>query len=159
MSGRDINEERLRLLARYLGRQAVIASVETFPAPKPDRIVGHLDPSMFPEPVESVRIEVRLRRNGDLNCQYIEEWAGEQWACRWDRHDNPHTAREHFHPPPTVRSDQAYATDLPSDLNDLLRIVFSFVEKRIGDLWGADDPTYPSEYTFEGDYGLPRRDE
>lgn len=153
MDGREINEERLRLLARHLGRQESIARVEAFPREKPDRVVARFEPSLFPPHVEAARLEVRLRVNGDCNCQYVEEWPGERWTCRWDRHENPHSDREHFHPPPSIDDRRAVDCDLPEDLDDLVREVLSFVETRIGDLWEQDPPVYPREYEYRGEYG------
>jgi len=153
MSGRDVNEERLRLLARYLGRQEAVDRVDAFPPGKPDRIVARFEPSLFPAVVDEVRIEVRYRYNGDLNCLYVEYWAGERWACRWDRHENPHGARDHFHPPPGMGDGRALDCELPADLNDVVGTVLRFVERRIGDLWEAEEPVYPSEYEYRGEYG------
>jgi hypothetical protein len=127
--------------------------VDTFPHEKPDRIVAHFEPTLFPTHVDGVRLEVRLRVNGDLNCQYVEDRPGEQWECRWDRHENPHNTREHFHPPPTVGEESAVDCFLPSDLNETVGMVLAFVEQRIGDLWDRAAPVYPGEYEYRGEYG------
>jgi hypothetical protein len=153
MSERDINEERLRLVARRLGQQQALERIDTFPPEKPDRVVAHFVPSLFPSHIETVRLELRLRQNGDWNCHYIESWPGEQWECRWDRHDNPHSTRDHFHPPPTVDSDRAIDSEHPSSFNDLIGQILGFVETRIGDLWASEDPVYPTEYEYSGEYG------
>jgi hypothetical protein len=153
MSGREINEERLRLVARRLGRQRAIERVDTFPPEKPDRVVAHFVSPSFPSQIESVRLELRLRYDGDWNCHYIESWPGGRWECRWDRHDNPHSTRDHFHPPPTVDDTRAIDCTHPDGIADVVTAVLGFVERRIGDLWVDDEPVYPDEYDFAGEYG------
>lgn len=156
MGGREINEERLRLLARYLARQEAVARVDTFPPEKPDRIVARFEPSLFPAEVRAVRLELRLRLDGEFNCQYVEEWPADRWTCRWDRHENHHSDRDHFHPPPSVDEERAVSCELPDDPNDLVGVVLSFVENRIDDLWGRERPVYPDEYEYRGEYGPGR---
>ncbi|MEE6210350.1 hypothetical protein U3A55_09295 [Salarchaeum sp. III] len=150
----DLNEERLRILRRYLADLSLAATVQYFPPGKEDRVVASIEDSYYPDVIETARLEVRLRVNGDFNVQYIEEWAGERWSCRWDRHPNTHNTREHFHSPPEPREDTAVTAAYPTDIGDVLRLVFGTIESRINDLWTtATDPVFPSEYEFSDEYG------
>lgn len=152
--GRELNETLMRHVAstwrtdqrRYFDR------VDVFPTAKEDRILGHFVASHYPSAVESARVELRLRLNGDLNLRYTEEWPGERWACQWDRHENPQSAYEHFHVPPTVRSDDTADVRYPEPPFGVVQVGFEFVEDRVGDLWDGT-LTYPSSYTFEWEYG------
>lgn len=147
-----LNEELMRRIGMRLGTHQRIARVDTFPQAKADRIVAHIDGSCYPEPIDAARLELRIRLNDDLRIMYIEEWPGDRWACRWDRHENDHNARAHFHPPPVVTTDSAIDIDLP-DPNLAVRHALQFIDDRLGDLWQADDLTYPSEYGFTREYG------
>lgn len=148
----DLNEERLCLLARRLGRQRFVSRVDTFPREKPDRVVARFVPDLYPEPVDEARLELRLWLSDDASVQYVEAWNGDRWPCRWDRHDNDHNDREHFHPPPDASVEDAVDGDLPDDSNQVVALVLGFVEERISDLWTTEDPRYPSEYEYRGEY-------
>lgn len=149
----DLNEELMRVIGTRLGTHDFIDRVDVFPAEKPDRIVAVFAEGLFPDPVTTAWIELRLRLNDDINIVYIEDWSGEHWACRWDRHESDHNTREHFHPPPTVTTAAASDIDLPLDPNRTVHIALQFIEDRLRDLWGADDVTYPNEYEFRREYG------
>ncbi|GGL60552.1 hypothetical protein [Halocalculus aciditolerans] len=152
--GDDLNEERLRILGRYLADLSLVETVQYFPSEKEDRVVAAFDHRYYPDVVDASRLELRLRLNGDFNVQYFEEWAGEQWSCRWDRHPNTHNTRDHFHVPPTPSEAAAVDASYPPDPTAVLRCVLETVERRINDLWTATtDPVFPSEYAFAGEYG------
>lgn len=149
----DLNEELLRLIGTRLGDQDVVDRVDTFPAEKPDRVVATFADSVYPAPVSAAWLECRLRLNGDRNIIYIEDWGGERWECRWDRHDNDHNSREHVHPPPTVTTATAMDVDLPIDPNRAVELALQFVEDRIRDLWQTDELSFPSDYEFSRSAG------
>lgn len=149
----DLNEELMRIIGTRLGDHQVVDRVEKFPSEKPDRVVATFLESVYPRPVSAARLELRLRLNDDLNVVYIEDWAGDRWECRWDRHDNYHNTREHFHPPPTVATATALDADLPADPNRAVEIALRFVEDRIRDLWQGDEVTFPGDYEFRREYG------
>lgn len=149
-----INEELLRVLGRHLASLSAVTTVQCFPVGKEDRVVAHVVEQYYPGHIEAGRLELRFRLNGDFNVQYIEEWDDEQWACRWDRHPNAHNAREHFHPPPSPQAGTAIDASYPSEPAAVLREIVATVETRINTLWTiSDDPIYPAEYEFNGEYG------
>jgi hypothetical protein len=149
----DLNEELMRIIGTRLGGHDAVGRVDKFPVEKPDRIVATFAESLYPTPVSTGWLELRLRLNDDLNIIYIEDWAGDRWECRWDRHDNDHNSREHFHPPPTVTTATAMDVDLPADPNRAVETALRFVEDRIRDLWQAEELTFPSDYEFHHEYG------
>ncbi|WP_254544602.1 hypothetical protein [Halomarina pelagica] len=149
----DLNEELMRLIGTRLGGHDFIDRVDKFPSEKPDRIVATFVDVLYPTQVSAAWLELRLRLNDDCNIIYIEDWDGTRWECRWDRHDNDHNAREHFHPPPTVTTATATDIDLPDDPNRAVETALRFVEDRIHDLWQSENVIYPSEYEFRGEYG------
>lgn len=153
MAPADSNEELMRIIGTRLGTHDFIDRVDVFPAEKPDRIVAEFADFLYPDPVTAARLELRLRLNDDINIVYLEDWSGERWECRWDRHENDHDAREHFHPPPTVTTGPATDIDLPLDPNRSVHIALQFIEDRIRDLWRADAVTYPDAYVFRREYG------
>lgn len=153
MAPADLNEELMRVIGTRLGKHDFIDHVDVFPAEKPDRIVAEFTEGLFPDVVTAAWFELRLRLNDDINMVYIEDWSGERWECRWDRHENDHNTREHFHPPPTVTTAAAIDIDLPLDPNLSVHIALQFIEDRIRGLWRADAVTYPDEYEFRREYG------
>lgn len=148
-----LNEELMRIIGRRLGQQPSYDKVEMFPLGKPDWVVAYFREELYPDAVSEAWFECRIQLNDDINMIYIEEWAGERWTCRWDRHDNDHNAREHFHPPPVVSTQTAIDIDLPLDPNRAVTVVLQFIEDRIRDLWQTAEPDYPSEYEFDREYG------
>ncbi len=149
----ELNEELMRIMGSRLGDLDGIDRVEKFPPEKPDRIIATFVNSLYPTPVTTAWLEYRLRLNTDSNVIYIEDWAGDRWACRWDRHENDHNSREHFHPPPNVTTATAMDVDLPADPNRMVETALLFIEDRIRDLWQSEAVSYPSEYEFRREYG------
>lgn len=149
----DLNEERMRILGGRLADLSVIETVQYFPSGKEDRVVATLQSSYYPNVVDTTTLEIRLRLNGEFNIQYFEEWTGEHWSCRWDRHPNTHNTRDHYHVPPQPREEGAVDAVYPDDPNDVLRVVLQTIEKRINDIWATTDPVFPSEYEFGQEYG------
>jgi hypothetical protein len=145
-----LNEELLRTLARHLGSQEYISRVTPFPSQKPDRVVAFFREDYYPTPVSEARVELRILLSDDRTLQYIERWNGEQWECRWDRHENPHNARDHFHPPSDAGTDGCVDATYPDDPYELIGLVVQFVQDRIGDVWATQ--TYPSDYEWDGEY-------
>lgn len=104
-------------------------------------------------PITDARLELRLRLKDDINTIYIEEWPGDRWTCRWDRHENDHNTCEHFHPPPVVTTQNAIDVDLPTDPNQTVHCVLQFIDDRISDLWQTEVLTYPDEDVSYREYG------
>ncbi|MFC7205244.1 hypothetical protein ACFQJC_17175 [Haloferax namakaokahaiae] len=149
----DLNEERMRILGGRLADLSVIETVQYFPSGKEDRVVATLRSNYYPNVVDTATLEIRLRLNGEFNIQYLEEWAGEGWSCRWDRHPNTHNTHDHYHVPPQPREESAVDAVYPDDPNDVLRVVLQTIEKRINDIWGTTGLIFPSEYEFKQEYG------
>lgn len=151
----ELNEERLRILGSRLAGLSLVDTVRYFPPEKEDRIVTTILSSSYPNVVDAASLELRLQLNGEFNILYLEDWAGERWACRWDRHPNTHNSRDHFHIPPRPHEEHAIDAAYPNDLNDVIRLVLKTVENRINDLWTATtDPVFPAEYEFSREYGM-----
>jgi len=130
-----LDEALLRLVAGRLGQLTLVERVSTFPASKPDSVVAQLDLDYFPEWMDSVALELRVYLNGVFYISYREEWNGESWMCRWDRHDNPHSTRDHFHQPPEAQTQDAVDRYYPTDFLAVLELILEFVDQRLGDVW------------------------
>jgi hypothetical protein len=90
--------------------------------------------SYYPDAVERATLAVRWYTNDDFAVHYREAHATVTWACRWDRHPNPHNTRDHFHPPPDAATPGEDAS-WPADPRDVLSRVLDDVERRIERLW------------------------
>lgn len=133
--GSELDEALLRLVARRLGQLTLVKRVLIFPASKPDSVVAQFDLQYFPERMDSVALELRTYLDGVFYISYREEWNGESWMCRWDRHDNPHSTRDHFHQPPEARTEDAIDREYPPDFLAVLELILGFVDQRIGEVW------------------------
>ena len=83
----------------------------------------------------AARFEIRWYRNDDFSVHYQEVRPNSVWKCRWDRHPNPHNARDHFHPPPAASRTDAADNHWPADHRDVCQLVLDFVEERVTTLW------------------------
>ncbi|MDV7349681.1 hypothetical protein R3751_07820 [Halorubrum distributum] len=133
---RSVDEATLRYLARAFGRRSEVCQTSLFPSNKPESLVVTLDAEYYPESVDGVSLELRAYTNGDFHVSYHETRAGDRQRCRWDRHDQPHNTRDHFHPLPDAATDAAvdrgYATDLTRVIEET---VLPWVGERVGALW------------------------
>ena len=137
--GRDVDDALCRYLAGVLGRIDAVDGTSLFSATKPDRLVVTFDSRYYPATVETVRLEIRVFTNGDFNVSYVEEFLGESRRCRWDRHEQDHSSRDHFHPLPDASTAAAADREFPTDVTALLQqVVFPWIERRLGTLWEAD---------------------
>lgn len=91
----ELNEALLRTVAQQLGALTLVDVVSVFPASSPDSVVARLDGQFYPFWMDQVRLECRAYLDGSFYITYREEWAGEALMCRWDRHENPHSSRDH----------------------------------------------------------------
>lgn len=148
-----LNEELMRIIGARLGGHDFVARVDKFPSEKPDRIIVSFADSLYPSPVSDALLEFRLHLTDDIHIIYIENWMGDRWTWRWDRHENDHNDREHFHPPPAVTTENARDLELPDDPNRAVETALRFIEDRIRDLWQSDEVPFPSEYVFREEYG------
>jgi hypothetical protein len=133
---RSVDEATLRYLARALGRRSEVRRTSLFPTTKLESLVVTLDVEYYPEQIDAVSLEIRAYTNGDFHVSYHETRAGARRGCRWDRHDQPHNARDHYHPLPDAGTaaavDRNYATDLTRVLEET---VLPWVDERVGTLW------------------------
>ena len=133
-----IDEELVRDLAPRLGTLSRVRSATVFPRSNPRTLVIELEVSHYPPIVDSVQLDIDVYVDGRFNIHYTESHAGEQQNCRWDRHQNDHNTRDHFHPPPDASRDAALDRAFePSVIETLRQHVFPWVDERIGILWDA----------------------
>lgn len=139
--GRDkdaLDEALLREVAKRLHSITVIETVRVFPPEKPASVVARLDPVYYPDTIRRIELEIRAYRNGDFNVTYRERRAGDDWMLRWDRHENPHNARDHRHEPPLARTEDAVDTSFPDDFFAVVEHVLGDVDARLGELWESE---------------------
>ena len=131
-----VDDETLRYLGRLFGRRDEVQRTSLFPSNKRERLVVTLDGDYYPPDVTDVTLEIRAYTSGDFHVSYIERRSGERRRCRWDRHEQPHSSRDHFHPLPDagtgVPVDPEYATDLTRVLE---ATVLPWIDDRVGSLW------------------------
>ncbi len=121
-----------RVRSRFDGRRTFVSAaiVETG-----KRHLGvDLSGDYYPGRV-SARFEIRWYRNDDFSVHYQEERRDSAWQCRWDRHENAHNSRDHFHPPPAASHTGAQNAEWLDDPRDVSRLVLDRVEERIETLW------------------------
>lgn len=139
MGGHDpgdvLDEELLRTVARRLGSVTLVETVSVFPNEKPASSVATFDGRYYPERVQSVTLELRAYVDGRFYVTYREKWEGLEWLCRWDRHDNPHSSRDHFHKPPDASAEDAVDRDYPADFLAVLAVILDRIDDRLGTIW------------------------
>jgi hypothetical protein len=113
--------------------------VSVFPSNKPESVVAYIDPRYFPERVTTVTLELRVYEDGSFHITYREVWEEEAWMCRWDRHENPHNSRDHFHQPPAAHTTDAVDMDFPADVTAVLEDALEYVDDRLGEVWERHD--------------------
>jgi len=133
---RSVDAETLRDLGRSFGRRPEVRHTSLFPSNKLESLVVTLDADYYPDQVDGVSTEVRAYTNGDFHVSYLESLSGDRRRCRWDRHDQPHNARDHFHPLPDASTaaavDRSYAPDLTRVVAEA---VLPWIDDRVGELW------------------------
>lgn len=130
-----VDEETLRLVQSSVERFSVVESAEFVPdETAPRRVDVTVDDHQYPTAVEPVRLEVRWFLNGDFSVHYLERNRDEStWQCRWDRHENPHNDRLHFHPPHDVSNP--VDIEISPYVRDVIPTVVQWIEERIDDHW------------------------
>lgn len=137
-TSQTVAEATLRYLARVLGGQQEVSGTSLFPPNKQETLVVAFNSEFYPARVEDVRLELRVYTNGDFHLSFVETCLGEVRRCRWDRHDQDHNTRDHFHPFPTATTTDAEDRDFPADVSTLLRSrILPWVEDRLGTIWEA----------------------
>lgn len=133
---RTLNEEHLRSLSASVSSLSSVERTSLFPSGKPSSLVVELRDNHFPPDVDDVSLELRVFTNGDFNVTYAETYLGDRRQCRWDRHAQPHSALDHFHPFPDASTDDVEDRSYSGPIDDVLRdTVLPWVDDRIGTLW------------------------
>lgn len=130
-----IDVATLRSVQRDLAEMPGVASASFEPsAEDPRQVWATLDSHRYPDRVRGARLDVRWFANGDFSVHYVERHDdGSTWQCRWDRHENPHDDRLHFHRPPDC--ERTTSLDLSPHVRDVLPTVLQWVEERQAVLW------------------------
>jgi len=135
---RRVAEALLRHLQGLFTDLEGVAQTSLFPANRQESLVIEFDTAYYPDAIGTVRLEVRVYTNGDFHITYFETYLGERRHCRWDRHDQDHNSRDHFHPLPSASTanavDKAFSTDVTMMLRDH---VLPWIDERLGELWDA----------------------
>ena len=136
---RDANREVLRELAGILGSEPWVAQVDVFPVTRPESIVVTLLDQQYPdEDIANAYVEVQSYTNGDFHITYVENHHGEEWLCRWDRHDSEAYGRDHFHAPPDASHEDGESRAYPRALFDVLsQVVVPWLFERMGAVWDS----------------------
>lgn len=134
---RQVNEALLRHLQGIFANLEGVAQTSLFPANRQESLVIEFETAYYPDAIETVRLELRVYTNGDFHITYFETHLGERRYCRWDRHEQDHNSRDHFHPLPRASTTNAVNTDFSNDVTQVLRHhVLPWVDERLGELWG-----------------------
>ncbi|WP_436903759.1 hypothetical protein [Halovenus halobia] len=138
-ASRTVNESLLAHLQSLLSRLPEVATTSLFPRHKQETLVIELETAAYPDAIEGVHLEIRAYTNGEFHIAYLERYLGERRQCRWDRHNQDHNDRDHFHPLPDASTAAAEDREFPQDLTAVLRdVVLPWVEQRFGDLWDGN---------------------
>ncbi|KDE57535.1 hypothetical protein EL22_11480 [Halostagnicola sp. A56] len=141
--GRDkdaLDEALLREVAKRLRSITILERVSVFPPEKPASVVAEIATVYHSDDIRRIELEFRAYQNVDFNVIYREQRTGDDWMMRWDRHENPHNARDHRHRPPDARTGDAVDASFPSDFFDVVERILGDVDDRLGELW-EEGPT------------------
>ncbi|EMA58584.1 hypothetical protein [Halorubrum lipolyticum] len=137
-ASRTVDEETLRYVGRLFGQRDGVRTTSLFPSNKLESLVVTFDTDYYPSGVDDVTLELRAYTNGEFHISYIERRSGERRRCRWDRHEQSHNSRDHYHPLPDASTesavDRTYATDLTRVLE---AAVLPWIDDRVGQLWDS----------------------
>jgi hypothetical protein len=136
---RRVDEAVLRHLSEVFGRLDPVAGTSLFPANRQESLVIEFETDYYPDTIETVRLEIRVYTDGTFHITYLETYLGARRYCRWDRHEQDHNSRDHFHPLPDASTTCAVDRTYPVDVTAVLReTVLPWVNDRLGDLWDTD---------------------
>lgn len=132
---REVDQALLDHLQSLFGRLSSVNRASLFPPNRQESLLIEFDTAPYPEQIKSVRLEIRAYTNGDVHISYLETYLGELRRCRFDRHDQNHNSRDHFHPLPDAKTGDARDREFPTDLTMVIRdVVLPWVERRFEDL-------------------------
>lgn len=132
---KTLDEALLREVAQRLGSLTLTDTVHVFPRQKPESVVAEFDDRYYPDEIQRIELELRAYQNGDFNGTYREVRAGDDWMARWDRHENPHNSRDHYHQPPQARTEDAVDEAYPIDFFDVVEEILGEIDARLGEVW------------------------
>lgn len=132
---RELDEAVLRWIAQRLGTLTLVERVSVFPRAAPESVVARFDRQYYPARMDRVTLDLRVYLDGAFSITYRETWNGESWQCRWDRHDNPHSGRDHFHRPPDAGTEDAVDRPYPADVMAVIELVLGDIDERLGEVW------------------------
>lgn len=131
-----VDDETLRYLGQLFGRRDEVERTSLFLSNKLESLVVTLDDARYPSDVTHVTLELRAYTDGEFHVSYVESHSGERRRCRWDRHEQPHSSRDHYHPLPDASTESAIDREYPTDLTSVLEAaVLPWIDDRIGQLW------------------------
>lgn len=134
--GRRVDDRVLRDVADEWRDLGWVTGVSVRPRNKPNRTVVDLEADYYPDDVRRVVVEFEVLVDGDFFVTYreVRERRADDYQCRWDRHDNPHNSRDHFHEPPDCER-VVDRDDFPTYPFEMTELVLEFVEERWGSLF------------------------
>jgi hypothetical protein len=130
-----IDTELLDRIAAHLARSDRFDDIQTRPEYAPNAVVADYNLGYFPGGITRASLRSRWFETDDFSIHYAEQYqTGTSWDCRWDRHPNDHTTREHVHPPPDA-STPGDDADYPDDWRAVLAAVLTELDARITAFW------------------------
>ncbi len=133
---RQVNEALLEHLQGVFAVLPRVVHTSLFPANKQETLLIQFETTPYPADIDAVSLEIRAYTNGEFHISYLERYLGELRRCRWDRHEQPHNSRDHFHPLPDARTENAQNCTFPPDVTTVLqKIVLPWIDERLGACW------------------------
>lgn len=108
-----------------------VLGISVRPRRKPNKVVIELEADYYPDEVRQILVEFEVLVNGDFFVVYreVREQQRDDYQCRWDRHENDHNSRDHFHEPPDCK-EAVNPDDFPKYPFEMTELVLEFVESR-----------------------------
>jgi hypothetical protein len=133
-SGGPIDFDRLELIRERLTTDDRFTEIGEQPAFAPDRLVCRYDRRLYPDRVQSARLEIVWFETGDFSLHYHEAHETGAFDHRWDRHPSGHNTRDHIYLGPEAPTPGDDTTH-PTDWRDILSAVLSEIEARQRGFW------------------------
>lgn len=133
--GQTLDEALLRTVAQRVGGFTPVETVSVFPISSPESVSAQSHTRYYPSWIDRISLECRAHVTGDFYITYREERNGQAWMCQWNRHESPHSTRDHFHRPPDAATADAADREHPTDFMPMLEQVFHYIDARVGDVW------------------------
>jgi hypothetical protein len=133
-SGGPIDFDRLELIRERLTTDDRFTEIGEQPAFAPERLVCRYDRRLYPDRVQSARLEIVWFETGDFSLHYHEAHETGAFDHRWDRHPSGHNTRDHIYLGPEAPTPGDDTTH-PTDWRDILSAVLSEIEARQRGFW------------------------